>query len=460
MSKLLIGFDSAWTASKSGAIVGAFCSDDGTLRALGLPQTANYREAAAVILGWQAELCPTTTIVLLDQPTIVKNETGQRPVENIVSPSVCRRYGGMQPANTARHEMFGRDAPVWPFLEQFGGVADPLNPVATGGQVFETYPVLAMLALGWTLPDSRPSGRLPKYNPERKKTFTLEDWRYLCTQLSGQFRERGLTEIVEWLDEAGRKPSPRKRDQDCLDACLCLLVALYLVEQRDCLMVGDQQTGYIIVPDSVELRREFETRCTLSGRLSPAWVRTFRSVMPITERSLVSFDFPEALEILERTPAVVGSLLRGTSAGWHDASEGPDTWSAYDVVGHLIHGEETDWVPRARIILEHGAERPFEPFDRFAQFTRFAGWPLDRLLDRFAELRQANLETVKGWRLTDAQLALPGRHPELGAVTLQQLLATWVVHDLNHIAQIARVMARRYTEDVGAWRAYLSILNR
>jgi hypothetical protein len=174
----------------------------------------------------------------------------------------------------------------------------------------------------------------------------------------------------------------------------------------------------------------------------------------------VSFDLPETLDILARTPTVVGTLLRGTSDSWYASNDGPDTWSAFDVVGHFIHGEETDWVPRARIILEHGETRPFEPFDRFAQFRRFAGWSLDQLLDRFAELRQANLEIVQNWRLTDAQLALPGRHPELGSVNLRELLATWAVHDLNHIAQIARVMAKRYAEEVGAWRPYLSILNR
>lgn len=173
----------------------------------------------------------------------------------------------------------------------------------------------------------------------------------------------------------------------------------------------------------------------------------------------MSFDLPETLDILERTPAVVGALLRGTGDSWHARNDGPGTWSAFDVVGHLIHGEETDWVPRARIILEHGEARPFEPFDRFAQLDRFADWSLDNLLDRFAELRHGNLEIVRGWRLTDDQLALPGRHPELGPVSLRQLLATWAVHDLNHMAQIARVMAGRYTEDVGAWRAYLSILN-
>lgn len=173
----------------------------------------------------------------------------------------------------------------------------------------------------------------------------------------------------------------------------------------------------------------------------------------------MSFDLSETLDILERTPAVLDALLRGTSASWHAIDEGPDTWSAFDVVGHLIHGEETDWVPRARIILEHGEARPFEPFDRFAQFDRFAGWPLDRLLDRFAELRRENLETVRDWRLTEARLALPGRHPALGPVSLRQLLATWAVHDLNHLAQISRVLAKRYTDEVGAWREFLRILN-
>jgi uncharacterized damage-inducible protein DinB len=174
----------------------------------------------------------------------------------------------------------------------------------------------------------------------------------------------------------------------------------------------------------------------------------------------MSFDLSESLDILGRTPRVLDSLLRDTSASWHDTDEGHGTWSAVGVVGHLIHGEETDWVPRARIILEHGESRPFEPFDRFAQETRFAGWSLDHLLDRFAELRHANLEIVRSWRLTEAQLALPGRHPELGPVTLRQLLATWAVHDLNHIAQISRVLAKRHAQDVGPWREYLSILNR
>jgi len=129
-------------------------------------------------------------------------------------------------------------------------------------------------------------------------------------------------------------------------------------------------------------------------------------------------------------------------------------------VGHLIHGEETDWIPRARIILTQGQSQPFEPFDRFAQGRRFAGWSLERLLDRFAGLRAEGLATLRGWRLTREQLALRGQHPELGQVTLSQLLASWVVHDLGHIAQISRVMAKQYTVAVGPWKAYLPVLTR
>ena len=172
----------------------------------------------------------------------------------------------------------------------------------------------------------------------------------------------------------------------------------------------------------------------------------------------MSFDLDESLALLARTPAVLDALLRGTSRHWHDRDEGPETWSARQVVGHLIHAEETNWVARARVLLEEEG-RPFEPFDRLGQL-RFADWPLERLLDRFAEVRRQNVELVRGWALGERELALPGRHPDLGAVDLRQLLATWTVHDLGHLAQIARVMAKRYTEAVGPWREYLSILNR
>jgi len=276
---LLIGFDSAWTANNSGALVGVLRSDDGTFRELGPPQIANYRQAQAAISEWQAELAPEATIILLDQPTIVQNATGQRPVENIVGAIVGVRYGGMQPANRSKKEMVGTQAPVWEFLKRFGGAANALGPL-DGTLVIETYPVLAMIALNWTQPDlspqGRPAGRVPKYNPDRNKTFSPSDWQYVCGQASVAISDRGLKEIVQWIDGIALKAPPHKCDQDGLDACICLLVALHLAEGKDCLMVGDLQTGYIVVPDNVELSDELATRCKKTGRVPSEWVQKFR----------------------------------------------------------------------------------------------------------------------------------------------------------------------------------------
>lgn len=164
--------------------------------------------------------------------------------------------------------------------------------------------------------------------------------------------------------------------------------------------------------------------------------------------------------MLERTPAALHSLLAGLDPSWTTATEGPDTWSPYDIVGHLLHGERTDWIPRARVILGRGADRRFVPYDRFAQFRESQGHSLTDLLDQFAEQRHANLVTLRGWGLTDLQLAWEGDHPVFGVVTLRQLLATWVAHDLGHLAQVARVMAKQYATAVGPWRAYLPVLDR
>jgi hypothetical protein len=174
----------------------------------------------------------------------------------------------------------------------------------------------------------------------------------------------------------------------------------------------------------------------------------------------MKFTLADGIPVLERTPATLRSMLAGLSDKWIDATEGPDTWSPYVVVGHLIHGERTDWIPRARIILAQGADRRFTPYDRFAQFRESQGKSLDQLLAEFEELRRENIATVRGWQLTDEQLALEGEHPDFGAVSLRQLMATWVAHDLNHIVQIARVMAKQYRDAVGPWRAYLSVMER
>lgn len=172
----------------------------------------------------------------------------------------------------------------------------------------------------------------------------------------------------------------------------------------------------------------------------------------------MNFALDDALPVLRRTPRVVRSLLADLPDGWIRGTEGPGTWSPFDIVGHLIHGERTDWITRTEILLAHGENQPFTPFDRFAQFEASRGKPLPELLDTFAELRAANLLRLESLGLGADDFQRRGRHPELGPCTLAELLATWVAHDLSHIAQIARVMGRQYTEAVGPWRAYLPML--
>jgi hypothetical protein len=166
----------------------------------------------------------------------------------------------------------------------------------------------------------------------------------------------------------------------------------------------------------------------------------------------------ECLSILTRTPATLDALLRDLPEAWTEATEGSGTWSPYVVIGHLIHGERADWMPRLAIILEHGPARPFDPFDREAQFRESNGKPLPALLDEFRALRRDNLERLRALNLQPEQLELPGIHPALGPVTVRQLLATWTTHDLAHILQMSRVMAKRYRDEVGPWAEYLSVM--
>lgn len=173
----------------------------------------------------------------------------------------------------------------------------------------------------------------------------------------------------------------------------------------------------------------------------------------------MQFNLEKSIQILERTPGVLKQLLQGLPEDWTTPNEGPDTWSPYDIVGHLIHGERTDWIPRTKIVLEYGEDKPFEPYDRFAQFEESKGKNLHRLLEEFETLRKANLEELKSLDI-GANLDKKGKHPELGEVTLSNLLSSWVVHDLGHIAQISRVMAKQYKEEVGVWEQYLGILHK
>jgi len=174
----------------------------------------------------------------------------------------------------------------------------------------------------------------------------------------------------------------------------------------------------------------------------------------------VDFRFDDALPVLRRTPATLRALLTGLPDAWTRATEGPGTWSPFDVVGHLIHGERTDWVPRIEHLLEHGETLAFPPFDREAMFAASKGRALADLLDEFATLRAASLARLDALKLTPADLARRGRHPEFGVVTLGQHLATWVAHDLSHVGQIVRVMGKQYAIAVGPWRAYLPMLGR
>ena len=172
----------------------------------------------------------------------------------------------------------------------------------------------------------------------------------------------------------------------------------------------------------------------------------------------MNFNLARSLPILACTPRVLASLLADLPSEWTMANDGPSTWSAYHVVGHLIHGERTDWMPRVRRILEKGTSVPFDSFDRDAQFRQSGGKSLRELLEEFDELRAANLRELESLHLTALDMSREGMHPELGVVTLGQLLATWVAHDLNHIGQVVEVMSRQYREAVGPWRAFLDIL--
>ena len=173
----------------------------------------------------------------------------------------------------------------------------------------------------------------------------------------------------------------------------------------------------------------------------------------------MEYQLDQAREILRRTPGTLNALLRDLPDDWVLANEGPETFSPYDVIGHLIEGEENDWIPRARIILEHGEAKPFEKFDRFAMYEKSRGKSLSELLKQFEQLRGESLRQLDEMNLTPELLQKQGSHPALGVVTLSQLLSAWVVHDLGHIRQIVRVMAKQYREAIGPWTTYLTIVN-
>ncbi len=174
----------------------------------------------------------------------------------------------------------------------------------------------------------------------------------------------------------------------------------------------------------------------------------------------MTFELGQSMDIIRRTPDVLKAMLSAISEEWSHGRDGEDSWTPYDVLGHLIHGEKTDWIPRMEIIQSQGTNKAFEPFDRFAQFEDSKGKSMQDLLTEFRALRMQNLDRLQGASFTSEDFLLTGNHPEFGKVTLANLLAAWVVHDLSHIAQIARVMARQYREAVGPWVDYMPILGQ
>jgi hypothetical protein len=173
----------------------------------------------------------------------------------------------------------------------------------------------------------------------------------------------------------------------------------------------------------------------------------------------MKFNIEQAIQVLERTPSVVEALLQGLDDDWVMQNEGGETWSAFDIIGHYIQGEKADWIPRMQIILGNG-DKHFKPFDRFAQFDDSKGKTLDQLLGEFDVLRKENLAVLKGISFTDEMFDRKGIHPKFGEVTLRQLLSTWVVHDLTHIHQLSRVLAKQYHQEVGPWYEFLGVLNK
>jgi uncharacterized damage-inducible protein DinB len=172
----------------------------------------------------------------------------------------------------------------------------------------------------------------------------------------------------------------------------------------------------------------------------------------------MEYKLSDAILILERTPRVIESLAKDLPPQWSQVNEGPETWNVYDVIGHLIHGETTDWIARMDIILQQGEDRAFPPFQRFAMFEESKGKTLNQLIEEFALVRNQNLNILKSKQLTEEQLGLKGIHPKFGEVTLRQLLSTWVAHDMGHLAQMARVIAKQYKSEAGPWVEYLRIL--
>ena len=263
VEKLLVGFDSAWSAANQGALVGALV--EGTnVTPLSPSVNANFSQALAQIQQWQYQWQPQTTWVGIDQPVIVPNERGQRPVEHILCGLISRRRGGMQPAYRAKANLFGDAAPVWSFLTAFPGDPTQLHPTQST-QVFEVYPTLLLMHLGWLVPDAQGRLRLPKYNPANTRQFQWADWQMLCQSLLAWFAPLGVDLWMDQLQALSRLERPRKADQDQVDALLCW-VSVWYRWQGQAWQVGNPETGFLLNPLHEDLMNEVWQRTIATGR--------------------------------------------------------------------------------------------------------------------------------------------------------------------------------------------------
>lgn len=235
--------------------------------------SVDFDTAKKAISEWREEKRPARVGILIDQPIIVKNDSGQRHVENLISSPIGRRRGGVLSSNKTRYpEAFGEEAPVRLFIKEPGKSIDPTEQFKGTDFIYETYPVLTMVALNWLIPVDQGRCRLPKYNPQRR-TFSKCDWKYVCRKLAEQVGKRGLENLKGFIEKLEDKSKPEKADQDSLDACFCLLVGMYLVEFSECFMIGDLDSGYVLVPHSECLQNELEARCQVTGREASAFLR-------------------------------------------------------------------------------------------------------------------------------------------------------------------------------------------
>lgn len=270
---LLVGFDSAWSNENSGSLTAALMADDNDITKED-SQPASLDEAILLIQKWQSDWNPERTIIAIDQPIVVSNTSGQRPVENIVSSIVGKHRGGVQPSSTSK-SYFSQDAPIWKFVDAFGGASDP-TVLSKPTSLIETYPTLHQIAMGYTLPTETEKRRLPKYNP-KSTNFSRSDWKHVCSKLREDLEEIGFVTSSKKIKALGENTAPSKSDQDLVDSCFCLLTA-HSVATGKAMSVGTVKSGYMVVPHNKEVLDKLKQRCIAKERDPSKFLNTLSSV--------------------------------------------------------------------------------------------------------------------------------------------------------------------------------------